>query len=228
MTILRPHWGVRKGSTENEAYSDLNCLTYSDPVLWLVHHLCAGPECTRMFWNTSPGSGMSWRERSQGLSQVKRLSVSCEKYNLCEKVFLREALRNFLFLSGLASSEKRFDNLKPTTTKLYSGLKKLSDLHYRTAYGALPIIYKLPDPAQIFGPKAIIRLYPTKQKLSKIIRPSKVIQCGLTFLHCLNFLRMTTFDNFSKCPLTWIVALPHPLPPPSPPPQKKNIFKAVS
>ncbi len=22
-----------KGSTENEAYSDLNCLTYSDPVL---------------------------------------------------------------------------------------------------------------------------------------------------------------------------------------------------
>jgi hypothetical protein len=37
-------------------------------------------------------------------------------------------------------------------------LKKLSDLHYRNSYGALLIIYKLPDPTQIFGPKAIIRL----------------------------------------------------------------------
>ncbi len=53
--------------------------------------MCAGPECTRMFWNTSPGSETSWRERSQGLSQVNQApfcqccqipaSLHCHSYN---------------------------------------------------------------------------------------------------------------------------------------------------
>ncbi len=82
---------------------------------------------------------------------------------------------------------------------VYIGLKKLSDLQYQTSYGTLPIIDKLPDPAHIFGPKTIIGLWLSDQ--AKIIGPKRIsgrqkfLQCGLTFLHCFNFLRKTTFDN---------------------------------